>query len=141
MAENKKKENQEAEDTTSEAKSTANSSPKSSRSTKSIIRFGSVFGVFKRNEIAKSMPFVLFVTALIIFYIGNSYYAEKMVRDIEKTKAELKERRAEYISTMSLLMIESKQSEVAKEMAKFDLKESTEPPQKIFVEQKKSAKH
>lgn len=138
MAENKKKENQEAEDPTSEEKSAAGSKPKSSRSSKSIIRFSDVFGVFKRNEIAKSMPFVLFVTALIIFYIGNSYYAEKMVRDIEKTKTELKERRAEYISTMSLLMIESKQSEVAKEMAKYDLKESTEPPQKIFVEQKKS---
>lgn len=138
MAENKKKENQEAEDATSEEKSAAGSKPKSSRSSKSIIRFSDVFGVFKRNEIAKSMPFVLFVTALIIFYIGNSYYAEKMVRDIEKTKTELKERRAEYISTMSLLMIESKQSEVAKEMAKYDLKESTEPPQKIFVEQKKS---
>ncbi len=138
MAENKKKENQEVEDPSTEEKSAAPSNPKSSRSSKSIIRFSDVFGVFKRNEIAKSMPFVLFVTALIIFYIGNSYYAEKMVRDIEKTKTELKERRAEYISTMSLLMIESKQSEVAKEMAKYDLKESTEPPQKIFVEQKKS---
>lgn len=138
MAENKKKENQEVEDPSTEEKLAAPSNPKSSRSSKSIIRFSDVFGVFKRNEIAKSMPFVLFVTALIIFYIGNSYYAEKMVRDIEKTKTELKERRAEYISTMSLLMIESKQSEVAKEMAKYDLKESTEPPQKIFVEQKKS---
>lgn len=103
-------------------------------------RFADVFGVFKRNEIAKAMPFVLFVTFLIVCYIGNSYYAEKVIRDIEKTKNELKERRAEYISTMSQLMTESKQSEVARELSSYELKESTEPPQKIFAPEEKTKK-
>ena len=84
-----------------------------------LVRFMDVFGVFKRNEIANAMPFVLFVTFLIILYIGNSYYAERVIRDIEKTKNQLKERRAEYISTMSQLMLESKQSEVAREISSF----------------------
>ena len=102
-----------------------------------FVRFMDVFGVFKRNEIAKAMPFVLFVTFLIICYIGNSYYAERVIRDIEKTKNQLKERRAEYISTMSQLMLESKQSEVARELSAFELKESTQPPQKIFAPEPK----
>ncbi|HQV99937.1 MAG TPA: FtsL-like putative cell division protein [Bacteroidia bacterium] len=102
-----------------------------------FVRFMDVFGVFKRNEIAKAMPFVLFVTFLIICYIGNSYYAERVIRDIEKTKNQLKERRAEYISTMSQLMSESKQSEVARELSAYELKESTQPPQKIFAPEPK----
>ncbi len=103
-----------------------------------LVRFMDIFNVFKRNEIAKAMPFVLFVTFLIVLYIGNSYYAERVIRDIEKTKNELKERRAEYISTMSELMTESKQSEVAKELSVFELKESTQPPQKIFAPETKT---
>ncbi len=112
--------------------------PRPIRPSKNSFRFTDIFGVFKRNEIARAMPFVLFVTALIIVYIGNSYYAEKVIREIEKTKSQLKEHRAEYISTMSDLMTERKQSELAKQLLKYDLKESTNPPQKIFSEQKKS---
>ena len=112
--------------------------PKPVRSSKNSFRFVDIFGVFQRNEIARAMPFVLFVTAFIVVYIGNSYYADNVIREIEKTKSQLKEHRAEYISTMSQLMTESKQSEVAKQLLKYDIKESTNPPQKIFSEQKKS---
>ena len=101
-----------------------------------LVRFIDLFSVFKRNEIANAMPFVLFVTLMIICYIGNSYYAERVIRDIEKAKVQLKERRAEYISTMSQLMADSKQSEIAHELSAYDLKESTQPPQKIFVSKK-----
>jgi hypothetical protein len=141
MAENKRKpvvEEEEIAAEETEEQSEAKPKAKSSKPSRPFFRMIDVFGVFKRNEIAKAMPFVLFLTGLIICYIGNSYYAEKMIRDIEKTKNQLKERRAEYISTMSLLMTESKQSEVAKEMTAYELKESTYPPQKIFTEQTKT---
>lgn len=141
MAENKRKpvvEEEEVAVEETEEQSEVKSKAKQPKPSRPFFRMIDVFGVFKRNEIAKAMPFVLFLTGLIICYIGNSYYAEKMIRDIEKTKNQLKERRAEYISTMSLLMTESKQSEVAKEMTAYELKESTYPPQKIFSEQTKT---
>lgn len=142
MAENKRKPApvvEEAEELEEEQAPKVEKKPKKKAKPPMIfLRFMDIFSVFKRNEIAKAMPFVLFVTFLIVLYIGNSYYAERVIRDIEKTKNELKERRAEYISTMSELMTESKQSEVAKELSVFELKESTQPPQKIFAPETKT---
>ena len=142
MAENKRKPApvvEEAEELEEEQAPKVEKKPKKKAKPPMIfLRFMDIFSVFKRNEIAKAMPFVLFVTFLIVLYIGNSYYAERVIRDIEKTKNELKERRAEYISTMSELMTESKQSEVAKELSEYELKESTQPPQKIFAPETKT---
>jgi hypothetical protein len=100
---------------------------------RSLIRFMNVFGIFNRNQIVHSMPFILFITILIIGYIANSYYAEKIIRDIDKTKTELKENRAEYISIMSRLMYQSNQSQVAKVLEPYQIKENTESPSKIFI--------
>ena len=100
---------------------------------KGVNRFMGVFGIFERNQVVNLMPFILFVSVLIICYIANSYYAEKMIRDIDKTKVELKEKRAEHISIMSRLMYQSNQSEVARSLAPYEIKESTQPPSKIFV--------
>ena len=105
---------------------------------KSIARVtNGVFGIFDRNQIVQLMPFILFVSLLIVGYIANSYYAERMIREIDKTKVELKERRAEYISTMSRLMYQSNQSEVAKVLSPYQIKESTQPPSKIFIAETK----
>lgn len=141
MAENKRKAApvvEEAEEAEEEAPKVEKKPKKKAKPPVILVRFMDVFGVFKRNEIAKAMPFVLFVTFLIICYIGNSYYAERVIRDIEKTKNELKERRAEYISTMSQLMTESKQSEIARELSAYELKENTSPTQKIFAPKKEN---
>ncbi len=138
MAENKIKAVPEVEEIEAPAEVVEKKPKKKVEPPKIFIRFLEIFNVFKRNEIAKAMPFVLFVTVLLIFYIGNSYYAERVIRDIEKTKNELKERRAEYISTMSQLASESKQSEVARELSSYELKESKQPPRKIFVAKKET---
>lgn len=108
------------------------------RKTQSVLfgkfsKFMNVFGIFERNQIVNSMPFILFCAMLIIVYISNSYYAEGIIRDIDRTKTELKEKRAEYLSTMSQLMYQSNQSEVAKVLEPYQIKETTEPPQKLFI--------
>lgn len=121
---------QEAED---KVEAIAKPKRKSNSATRRLIKAINVFGFFERNQIVHAMPFILFVTGLIMLYIANSYYAEGIVRDIDKMKVDLKERRAEYISTMSRLMYQSKQSEVAKSLLPYGLKESTEPPHKIIV--------
>jgi hypothetical protein len=104
-----------------------------SRISKWMTQFMNMFGIFNRNQIVNSMPFILFLAFIAIMYIANSYYAEGIIRDIEKTKLDLRERRAEYISIMSRLMYQRNQSEIAKALASFEIKESTEPPSKIFV--------
>jgi hypothetical protein len=97
------------------------------------INFMAVFGIFERAQIVNLMPFILFLTFLIIIYIGNSYYAERTIRQIEKAKVELKDKRAEFISTSSELMFRTKQSEVAKAIGPDGIKESVEPNKKIMV--------
>lgn len=107
--------------------------PRSIKGNKNFSRFMNMYGIFSRNQVVHSMPFILFVTVLIIAYIGNSYYAERMIREIDKTKTDLKDKRAEYISIMSRMMYQSNQSEVARALQSSEVKESTEPPGKIFI--------
>ena len=105
-----------------------------------VVRFMNMFGVFNRNQVVHSMPFILFLTILIIGYIANSYYAEHVIREIDKTKSELKENRAGYISIMSRLMFQNNQTEVAKALELYQIKENTVPPGKIFIKDSPSQK-
>ena len=102
------------------------------KSTRKFIQFANIFGVVSRNQVVNAMPFILFITVLLMVYISNGYYAEGLIREIDQTKKELKEKRAEYITTMSRLMYVSNQSEVAKMLSGFGVKESTEPPYRII---------
>jgi len=82
------------------------------------------------------LPFILFLTVLGIFYIGNSYHAEKLVRKTKKLELELKKLQPEAISISSELMQQSNQSEVARLLIEKNLEliESREAPVKIVVE-------
>ena len=94
-------------------------------------------GNFLTNKTSlKQAPFVFFLTVVALFYIANSYYAERKIRQISKINNELKELRSEYITSKSKLMFVSKQSEVAKTAEEMGLpiKESTTPPGKIIIE-------
>ena len=88
-----------------------------------------------RESTAKHLPFLLFLAFIAILYIGNSYYAEKNIRKIERLQKQLKEMRYEYISLKSDVNYRSRQSEVANSLKNKGIKESTVPPTKIFVEE------
>lgn len=85
-----------------------------------------------RENLLKQIPFIIFITFLGIFYIANSYNAEKTIIEIGKTKKELEELRYEYITTKSNLMFQSKQSEVAYRLVNSQVKESLVPPVKLI---------
>ena len=91
-------------------------------------------GFLTKERTVKHLPFLLFFAFMAIIYIGNSYYAEKNIRKIEKLQKEVKELRYEYITNKSKLMQSSRQSMVAKSLKNKGIKESTVPPNKIFVE-------
>jgi len=90
--------------------------------------------VFEHGLPVKYLPYILFVTCIAIFYIGNSHYAEKTVRKIDKLKKEVEDLRADYTTLKADYMYASKQSEVAKKINKKGIKESLTPPEKIVVE-------
>ncbi len=93
--------------------------------------------ILTREKTIKSFPYLFFLTFLIIIYIANNYYAEKTIIKINKIEKENKELRYKYITVKSKLMFHTKLSEVAKKVKSLGLKESTVPPQKIFINQNK----
>jgi hypothetical protein len=87
-----------------------------------------------RKKILQHLPFLLFLALIGIIYIGNSYFAEKNIRKIEKLQKDLKELRYEHITMKSNLMISSRQSKVASRLDESGIKISTTPPRKIFID-------
>ena len=89
--------------------------------------------IITRKALAKQLPFILFLSFLAGIYIGNKYHAEKVIRDLDKLQQEVKDLRAESITTASQLMFMSKQSEVLKlvDSKQLNLVESVKPPYKI----------
>ena len=90
---------------------------------------------FEEGFPVQHLPKILFVLFLGILYISNSHHAEKTVREIHKIEEEVEDLRADYTTLKSDLMFSSKQSEVARKVKEFGLKESLTPPVKIEVEE------
>lgn len=89
-----------------------------------------------RESTIRLLPFFLFLTLISMFYIGNTYYAEKQERDIQALRKSLKELRYEFITTRSELMNQSQQSEVARRLEAINIKESRVPPVKVIKKTK-----
>jgi Bacteriodetes cell division protein (FtsL-like) len=90
---------------------------------------------FEEGFPVKYLPKILFVMVLGLIYISNTHYAEKTVRKINNIQAEVEDLRADYTTLKADLMFASKQSEVAKKVGAFELKESLTPPYKVEVEE------
>lgn len=84
--------------------------------------------LFSYRWIVRNIPFFLFLSVLAVIYIYNGHYADKTIRDINKVSKELKELHYEYKTLKSEVMFRSKQSELAKAVEPFGLKELVTPP-------------
>ena len=89
-----------------------------------------------REWVVRNLGFIIYVTILIFFYIGNRYSCEKTIKNIVLIEKELKELRYESITTASELMSQSRMSEVSKMVKEkgIDLEESREPAKKLEVD-------
>jgi hypothetical protein len=80
------------------------------------------------QSVVKQVPFFLFLALLAVLYIYNGHYADKTIRQINRTAKEVKELQYEYKSVKSEVMFRSKQSELAKAVEPLGLKELTTSP-------------
>ncbi len=80
------------------------------------------------QSIVKQVPFFLFLAMLAVLYIYNGHYADKTIRNINRTAKEVKELQYEYKTVKSEVMFRSKQSELAKAVEPLGLKELTVAP-------------
>jgi len=97
-------------------------------------RFQEVLGgeYLTRESVAGNLPFLLFLAVLAILYISNTYYTERIYREIESTKSELKELRYRYITAKSALMFNSRESVITDKARRYGLMEPKSPPYRIY---------
>ena len=76
---------------------------------------------------------ILWVTFLLIIYIGLTHNAERLVRRTQRTRTEVDELRAQYTTLQADFMKSGKQSELIKRMAPLGLTDSQTPPRKLVV--------
>jgi hypothetical protein len=88
--------------------------------------------------ILKNLGYLLLLTLLGSIYIANRFHAEKLTRETARLQKEVKELRAESLSTSSNLMDASKQSEVFRLVREkeLNLEELREPPFELIVDKK-----
>lgn len=79
------------------------------------------------------LPFLLYLCGLAIVYIAYGYFTESTVKQIYRVDAELKELKAEYLTSQSELQRIRQQSNIADAIKEMGLKESMTPPQKIVL--------
>ena len=89
---------------------------------------------FEEGFPVQYLPKIMFVLFLSLIYIGNTHYAEKATRAINAAQSEVEDLRADFTTLKSDLMYAGKQSEVARKVKNFGLKESLHPPVKVEVD-------
>lgn len=92
--------------------------------------------ILKSGLPVNHLPKIAFGMIIVIFYIANTHYADKVVRKTAKLKIEVEDLRADYTTLKADLMFKSKQSEVAKKVSVLGLEESQTPPNKIVIKSK-----
>ena len=93
----------------------------------------SLNNLFRNGLPLKYIPYILFITAIGVFYIVNHHYTEKTIRKIHKVEQQVEDLKAHYRTLQADYMHARLQSEVAKKVNKIGLKESSTPPKKIVI--------
>jgi cell division protein FtsL len=95
-------------------------------------------GTIPEKFILKNLVYISFVTLLGAIYIGNRFHAEKITRETTKLIREVKDLKAESLSTSADLMYISKQSEVYRLVREngLNLEELKTPPYRLLVNKK-----
>jgi hypothetical protein len=89
--------------------------------------------VLSRENILRNLPFMFFLTFLVVVYIGYGYYTartSKKLHQLETTKRELA---SDMINEQSNLNLVSMPSQIADSTERKGLRPSTSPPIKIKV--------
>lgn len=98
-------------------------------------RYTKMDAFFQDGLPVKYLPQVMFGMLIVLFYIGNTHYAERTIRKIDKVKRETEDLRADYTTLKSDYMEASKQSEVARNVLPLGLEESKTPPFQVIVKE------
>jgi hypothetical protein len=93
--------------------------------------------VLSKDVVTSQIPFLLFVTLALLFYIFNQYQGENVMRQVVSLEKRIRELRAESVSTTFDLQEMSKQSEVIGMVVDqgLPIQEAKTPPYKIVMDE------
>lgn len=91
----------------------------------------SIGSLFNSQWITSNMNFFLFLSFMAIIYIANGHWADKTIRNIDKTKRELRDLQFEYKTVKAELMHKTEESQILKVAEPLGLKISNEVPQHL----------
>jgi len=87
--------------------------------------------VNNKENITRHLPFVLFLSGLLLVYIFLTHRTDRKLRKIEKLNKEVKELYSEYITLQTEILNGSRGSNLEEKMAKYGIKPATQPPRII----------
>lgn len=87
-----------------------------------------VMGFIRLQVIFEHLPFVFFITLILMLYIANGHRSDRMIRKINKTHLRVKELKSEFISSKSQLIKLTKESELLSRLRPSGLVPLTEMP-------------
>lgn len=89
--------------------------------------------ILTNEEVIQKLPFLFFVALLLIVYIGYGYYSEKTIIALSVLDKEIKELKAEVVSSKSELSYISKKTQIIDRTKELGLMEQKELPYVILA--------
>lgn len=73
---------------------------------------------------------------LTVLYIANGHFADKTIRDISKTKNEIKDLQYQFKTLKSEVMFKTEESEILKKVEPMGIQINKELPVKLYINKK-----
>lgn len=90
----------------------------------------------EKERIRKLLPHIVTGLFISLFYIFNAHRGQRLMREADTLRREIKELRAEYISLKSEQEYRSKLSQVAEKLEDYGLQELRTPPFVIYYDKR-----
>ena len=84
--------------------------------------------VLAKDYVIENLPFIFFLTVIMLMYIALGYQADRTVRGSEQLESEIMELKSEYISVKTELNLISRQSQIADSTESMGLLEMKDEP-------------
>lgn len=88
------------------------------------------------ERIYENIPFLIFISFLVVLYIANIHKAERSLRNVQTLKTGVKEAKWSYQDVQQSIMYGSTQGQMTKKLQGSDLKENRSIPEKIVIDSK-----
>jgi cell division protein FtsL len=82
----------------------------------------------KRENVTRYLPFVLFLSGILLVYIFLTHRTERKIRKIEKLNREVKELYSEYITLQTEILNNSRSTNLEQKMLNQGIKPAVQPP-------------